>query len=331
MSEAQISYGTLAVRELLTRGNTYVVTDEKVFALYGALFAGTKHFVVKAGEKQKNLSTVEKILADMTANRCDRKTTLVAVGGGVVGDTAGFAASIFMRGIKWINIPTTLLAQVDSSVGGKTGVDIKGYKNIAGSFWMPESVHICLDFLQTLPECEWLCGLGEIVKHACLDTEVYGYVLSNFDKLRAREAAAVEKAVFLNVRYKESVTSADFKELGLRKRLNAGHTIGHALEKLDGFKRSHGEYVALGLVAEAAMFKEIIDGEFYAAMCGIAKRVCADMPKVSAEKVLSAAYADKKNDGGKISFMIAVNAGSVREYLIDKDEFLRRAECIFTR
>lgn len=328
MKEAVISKEISDIKERLRGENTFVVTDEIIYSLYGELFAGAKCFVMDSGEQFKTLATVESILAAMTAGGCNRKTTVIAVGGGVVGDTAGFAASIFMRGVNWINVPTTLLAQVDSGIGGKTGVDIDCYKNIAGSFWMPEEVHIRTDFLKTLPSREWMCGMGEVIKHASIDNGIYGFVLENTDALFGAKEEIMERLVTLNVRYKESVVAQDFKEQGIRKRLNAGHTVGHAVEKLDGFKMSHGRYVALGLRIEMTMFRELIEPDFYENISAMTKRICAEKPMVSAESIAAAARADKKNPSGKISFMIPTGGGQTAEQLIDAKEMIRRLKCL---
>ena len=316
------------IKKMLSGDNVYAVTDSNVFSLYPELFKLERLFVMPFGEQNKNLSTVGNILSDMTEKGCDRKTLLIAVGGGVVGDTAGFVASIFMRGIEWINVPTTLLAQVDSGIGGKTGVDIDKYKNIAGSFHMPKDVYICTDFLHTLPQREWLCGVGEIIKHAFLDEKIYEFIRQNLNKLLSRDNAVTKKTVDMNVSYKESIVREDFREGGLRKRLNAGHTVGHSLEKVDGFKLSHGEYVAAGLIAEMKMFEEKVDSHFFKEACEMAELVCPFFPAFLPDDLLKAAKADKKNSGGKISFMIAEKQGVINEYLIGGDEFLRRLKCL---
>lgn len=328
MNEAVIFNDITNLEPLLGRRNIFIVTDEIVYSLYGGRFAGARSFIMDSGEGFKTLATVERILAAMTAGGCDRETTVIAVGGGVVGDTAGFAASIFMRGVKWINVPTTLLAQVDSGIGGKTGVDIDSYKNIAGSFWMPGEVHICTEFLKTLPTREWICGMGEIVKHACLDSGIYQFVTNNFDALFAAKDELLTELVTLNARYKESIVKQDFKEHGLRKRLNAGHTVGHSVEKIDGFKMSHGKYIALGLRIEMTMFRGIIEQDFYDVITAMTRRICPDMPRVTAVDIATYARADKKNSSGKISFMIPTAVGEVTEQLLDFKELVKKLECL---
>lgn len=313
------------IKKVLGGDNVYAVTDTNVKELYPELFASVRHIAFAAGEASKTLSTLGGIIADMVESGCDRKTTVVAVGGGVVGDTAGFAAASFMRGVEWINVPTTLLAMVDSGIGGKTGVDVGGYKNVAGAFHMPRRVLICEKFLQTLPQREWLCGCGEMVKHALLDAEIFRETAKGLDGLIARDENVTAKLVEMSARYKESVVGADFKEGGLRKRLNVGHTIGHAAEKSDNFRLSHGEYVALGIVAEMTLLKERIDRAFYVEAVAMAKRVCThSFPALTADALANAARADKKNASGKIVIMLPLGGGRVEEVALTAEELTER-------
>lgn len=332
MRAAEILTDTAAVEAALEADNVYAVTDTNVAALYDDLLTGVRHTAFPAGEANKNLATVGAIIEDMVRAGCDRRTTVVALGGGVVGDTAGYAAASFMRGVGWINVPTTLLACVDSGIGGKTGVDVGGYKNVAGAFHMPERVLICPAFLHTLPEREWLCGCGEMIKHALLSSAVYDATVADIDKLLARDPAVTMRLVEMNARYKEAVVAADFKESGLRKRLNVGHTVGHAVEKLDGFRLSHGEYVALGIIAEATMLSERLDPAFYEQAVLMARRVCRHpFPPLTAAAVTDAARADKKNAGGKIVIMLPLGDGEVAEIALTTAEFKERLESCLSR
>ncbi len=324
MNKARITDKISAAEKALAGDNVYAVTDANVFDLYPSLFAGVRHTVIGAGEKYKTLATVGTIIEDMVEAGCDRQTTLVAVGGGVTGDTAGYAAASFMRGVKWINVPTTLLAMVDSGIGGKTGVDVGGYKNVAGAFHMPDGVIVCRDFLRTLPEREWLCGCGEMVKHALLDKDIYAETVKNIDDLLSRGKSA-GRLIEMSVRYKESVTEADFREGGLRKRLNAGHTVGHAVERLDGFRLSHGEYVALGLRAEAGMFADELDKDYYSSVCDMCRKVCRHrFPFLDIADITATARTDKKNTRGNIVIELPVGGGRVEEKTLSPEEFERR-------
>jgi len=313
------------IKAALGGRNVYIVTDSNVAELYSDLFFSVRCTVIDAGEHSKNLYTVRGIIADMVRCGCDRKTTVIAVGGGVVGDKAGYAAASFMRGVDWINVPTTLLAMVDSGIGGKTGVDVGGYKNVAGAFHMPKRVLICTEFLRTLPEREWLCGCGEMIKHALLDENIFRATFFAIDKLIARDGETADKLIVMSARYKESVVKADFREGGLRKRLNVGHTVGHAAEKLDDFRLSHGEYVALGIIAEMSMFRERISADYFDKAVGMARAVCSNgFPRLKAEDITEAAKGDKKNADGKIVVMLPTGGGNVEEIALAPEEFKER-------
>jgi len=287
-------------------GNVFLVTDENVAGYYSHLF-DCPHYIMRAGEKNKTLATVEKITTAMLKAGCDRRAVLVAMGGGVVGDTAGFAAAVYMRGIQWVNIPTTLLAQADSGAGGKTGVNLGAYKNMAGAFHAPKEVIICHDFLGTLPKKEYLSGLGEIIKTAMLDRELWEWVY----KYRFGN---IEKIVKACIEFKQSVVKEDFREEGRRKILNLGHTIGHALETLDNHTLPHGEYVAWGILHETKMFEEDIDPKFLAEVRDLIGEILEGNPdpynKFDKAAIIDACRKDKKNKGGKITFVVPVKAGA---------------------
>ena len=189
---------------VLPEGNVYVLTDENVARLY-PFVTGQRGFVIEPGEDAKTLRSVGRIARDMLEKGCDRGTTFVTVGGGVVGDLGGFVAATYMRGLKWINVPTTLLAQVDSSVGGKTAVDLDGYKNIVGAFWLPEEVIVSPMWLDTLPPREKLCGEGEIFKTSLIDAGVYGMY---------EPGHITPELIRACIRFKEGVVRDDFRETG---------------------------------------------------------------------------------------------------------------------
>ncbi|MCL2370660.1 MAG: 3-dehydroquinate synthase [Firmicutes bacterium] len=292
----------------------FLVTDENVFELYkNKLNFDCPKFVMKAGEKGKTLGTAEAIATAMIKAGCDRKTRLVALGGGVVGDTAGFAAASYMRGVEWVSIPTTLLSQVDSGVGGKTAVNIGSYKNMFGAFWMPQEVIVCTDFLATLPDREWLSGIGEVIKTAILEPELWEIIYKNRALLMSKDLRLITQAVKLCVDFKDKVTQVDFKETGLRRILNLGHTIGHALESADGYKRTHGEYVLWGIKYEASLFEDVIDPQFLGQireLLDIALKGRTDpYLKLDKQVVGAAAMKDKKNEGGKVVYVVPVKAG----------------------
>ncbi len=208
---------------------------------------------IPAGERSKSMATVEKMLTRMLERHYDRNLTVLAIGGGVVGDLAGFVASIYKRGVHCIQVPTTLLAQVDSCIGGKTGVNHPSGKNLIGTIVQPKLVWADLQFLQTLPRKEIVCGLGEVVKYGIIkDAELFSICEENLDKLFELDAAFTFEIVRRSCEIKANVVSADERETGLRMILNFGHTIGHAIEAALAYKRiSHGEAVLIGMLAES--------------------------------------------------------------------------------
>lgn len=232
-----------------------IVTDTNVEKLYlkevKKIFADlsydTYDFCFKAGEKSKNLDTVSKLYGYLISNQFDRKDILVALGGGVVGDLCGFAAATYLRGIDFIQIPTTLLSQVDSSIGGKVGVDFEAYKNMVGAFHSPILVYIAANCLQTLPERELASGMAEVIKHGLIrDKSYYAWIKEHREELLKRETKALLQAVKVSDEIKKAVVEEDPKEEGIRGILNFGHTLGHAIEKEMNFKLSHGACVGLG-------------------------------------------------------------------------------------
>ncbi len=226
----------------------FVLTDSNVYRLYQEWFKkwflGEEIFVLEAGEENKNFHSLYAILEKMTGAGMRRTSRLFAVGGGVIGDIGGLAAALYMRGISCVQIPTTLLAQVDSSVGGKTAVDLNGVKNVVGAFYQPCEVLIDPSFLSTLPEREVKCGLGEIVKYAALSGEI-------FDELSQSSWEDFTPLISACVRHKAGVVTRDEKECGERKSLNVGHTTGHAIELHSGL--SHGESVLYGMRLETML------------------------------------------------------------------------------
>jgi 3-dehydroquinate synthase len=226
-------------------GPLYLKAVEQTLAAYDPLT-----LVLPDGEKIKTLATLERIVGELLTARCDRRVTLIALGGGVVGDLAGFAAAVYQRGVPFIQIPTTLLAQVDSSVGGKTGVNHALGKNMIGAFYQPACVLIDTDSLNTLPDKELSAGLAEIIKYGLIrDPEFFVWLEANLEKLLARDPSALSYAIERSCRNKAEVVAADEREAGLRALLNFGHTFGHAIETGSGYGVwLHGEAVAAGMV-----------------------------------------------------------------------------------
>ena len=237
-----------------------IITDSNVDLLYGnALFSlfedhGLKvcKYVFEAGEASKTLDTTKNIYSFLIENNIERKDVLIALGGGVVGDITGFVAATYLRGVDFIQIPTTLLSQTDSSIGGKTGVDFDGYKNMVGSFKMPRLVYINLNTLETLDNRQYFAGFAEVMKHGLLgDVVFYEWLIENMYEICEKDTNVVTEMLVRSCNIKREIVQKDPTEKGVRALLNLGHTIGHAIEKAKNFELLHGECVALGTVAAA--------------------------------------------------------------------------------
>lgn len=293
----------------------FVFTDERVWALYGkkvrAALGDVPVHAMPAGEEHKTPETLFALLAAMAGAGLHRNACLVCLGGGVVGDIGGLAASLYMRGIACIQVPTTLLSQVDSSVGGKTAVDFMGVKNLVGAFFQPKHVFADPAFFATLPPREIRCGLGEIVKHGALDGDIYDTLQANRDRLFDLDFLA--EIVPANIAFKARVVRADATEKGLRKCLNLGHTTAHAFELLDG-KLSHGEYVLVGTMFEAELAKRHADGDaaYLDELQSLCLAVLGGMPALpDAEEAARFALLDKKNTGkGSVVMTVPVAKGN---------------------
>jgi 3-dehydroquinate synthase len=270
--DIHIGVGLLAQPELITRVLPHrriaVVTNETVAPLYldplGARLreAGVDFIpvILPDGESHKDWHTLQRVFDALLANRCDRQTTIVALGGGVVGDIAGFAAATYQRGVPFIQIPTTLLAQVDSSVGGKTGINHPLGKNMIGAFHQPLAVIADTDALGTLPDRELRAGIAEVIKHGAIrDAAFFAWLEANMDAVLARDPGALAHAVRRSIEIKAEVVALDERETGPRALLNFGHTFGHAIETGAGYGESlHGEAVAAGMVMAADLSSRLM-------------------------------------------------------------------------
>lgn len=306
----------------------FLITDDNVYNLYRALIDKTfkncvKH-VICAGELSKNTQVLLRILQAMLKAGMRRNGTVIALGGGVVGDIAGLAASLYMRGVHIVQIPTTLLAQVDSSVGGKTAVDMEGVKNVIGAFYQPEEVIIDPLFLKTLPEREINCGLGEIIKYGALDAEIYDKLLS---AKNLKDLNFLGDITYDCVKFKAEVVSKDERDLnGVRKILNLGHTTGHALE-LNYGEKSHGEYVLIGAYYELQIARNygICGGEYAENLEKLILSVIDEKPCFdNIDGALISAMHDKKNDDDKISLIVPATKGNSAELKLDFNEYCRQ-------
>jgi 3-dehydroquinate synthase len=275
---------------------------------------------VPAGEKSKRIAVVEQCYDELAAHRLERKSFIVALGGGVVGDLAGFVAATYLRGIPFVQVPTTLLAQVDSSVGGKTGVNLKAGKNLVGAFYQPRLVLCDLDTLKTLPKREYVSGLAEVIKYGIIyDAVLFAQLEHNLPKLLQRDAATLAAVVARCCEIKAEVVGEDETEGGLRAILNFGHTIGHAIENSSGYgKFLHGEAISIGQVAAAKLSHKIL-GLPSGDVARIEKLfIHAGLPvkfKANAgqrKKLFTAMQLDKKVCGGEVKFVLADKLGRVK-------------------
>jgi len=295
--------------------------------------------VIQPGEASKTLREAASLYDGFLAAGLDRGSVVVALGGGVVTDLAGFAAATYLRGIAWIAVPTTLLAQVDASVGGKTGVDLPEGKNLIGAFHQPAAVLADVATLATLPDEELRTGLAEVVKHAVIrDAALAATLEAEADRILAREAPVLEEVVARNVRIKAAVVMADEREAGLRRILNYGHTIGHALETLalrspadfPGPALTHGRAVALGMMAEAAIAlrRGLIGRAVLARQRRILERFGLPVRLASppdAARCLEILARDKKTEAGRRRFVLPEAIGQVRVVQDVTDDEIRQA------
>lgn len=306
-------------------GQKFIITDTNVYKIYSRLlneyFAQSPVFVIKAGEKSKNLFNLTKILSAMADAELKRDSTVIAFGGGVVGDIAGLAASLYMRGVRLVQIPTTLLSQVDSAVGGKTAVDFKNIKNLVGSFYQPHEVIVDTGFLKTLPVRQIRCGLGEIIKYAALDKNIYNAISDN-DLFNLEFLASVIPDC---IKHKVDVVSSDERDLnGARKTLNLGHTTGHALE-LFYKRKSHGECVLAGMYYELYIAQKLGIGEkkYFNSLRRLIEKVIRVPKYADVEKAAAFAKMDKKNAGANITLIVPEREGECAEININFDEYVR--------
>lgn len=274
------------------------------------------YYELKSGENSKSHEQLRKIYESLIYNNFGRDSLMIAIGGGVTGDLAGYCAATYMRGLQLVHIPTTLLAAVDSSIGGKTAINLNGYKNIIGAFHQPEMVLIDTEFLKTLPKKEFISGMGEVIKYAYISSpELYDLINENFDRIFNKEEKIIDEIILKCAAIKAGVVSNDERENGLRKILNFGHTFGHAIESAAGFKLRHGECVVYGIVAELFLSnkigvltrKKLIK---YLELPGRLnlKNVLVDL---DFEKIYENMYVDKKNRNGKINFVLLSNLGKI--------------------
>jgi shikimate kinase/3-dehydroquinate synthase len=313
----------LSVHQLYKK--TTLITNPHIMNLYGYKVieslknAGFEPFLIKIpdGERYKTLNQVNKIYDKLLSYKMDRYSSIVALGGGVIGDVAGFAAATYMRGVPYVQVPTTLLAQVDSSVGGKTGVNHPAGKNLIGAFYQPKLVFIDVDVLKTLKERDLKAGLAEVVKYGILsDEKLFSYLEKNTAKILNLDNHSLMRIIKRSCEIKAKIVEEDEREKGVRTLLNLGHTFGHAIELLTNFKKyRHGEAVALGIVLAAdfsfrlGLCAKEVPGRIRKLISGIGLSV--DLPKIPAGDFMKAMELDKKIKGGKVRLILIEMIGKV--------------------
>ena len=300
-----------------------IITDPTVNRLYGdALnqrltedgFRVTT-LLVPEGEEQKSLETAGRLYHELTNSHAERTTPIIALGGGVIGDLAGFVAATYLRGVPLVQLPTTLLAQVDSSIGGKVAVDHGHLKNEIGAFYQPELVIADIDTLRTLPAGEMANGLAEVIKSAAIrDSDFFAFLEENIDRVKSLDENVLEEIVFHSVKIKVGVVEKDERDLGLRGILNYGHTIGHAIESVSDFRVRHGGAVATGMLAAAEISSRmgLLDQNGLLRLENLIGKagLPTGMPGLKLDEIIQAMQHDKKVLRGKIRFVLLESIGS---------------------
>ena len=299
-----------------------IVTDSNVADLYlqevkdslQETFGKVFEFIIPAGERNKTLDNIKQLYEYLIVHHFDRKDCLIALGGGVVGDMTGYAAATYLRGIDFIQVPTTLLSQVDSSIGGKTGVDFDSYKNMVGAFHMPRLVYMNLSVLKTLPDEQFVCGMGEILKHGLIKNKEYlDWCIEHIEKIKAKEFETLLYMIKESCKIKRDIVEKDPTEKGDRALLNFGHTLGHAIEKLKNFELLHGQCVAIGCIA--ALRLSYMKGMISRSMCEYVEscfkkfNLPTTVSGIHADEILSISKSDKKMEAGKIKFILLRDIG----------------------
>lgn len=305
---------------IIADSNTEKLFGEKVLHILEGNCKKVILYAFPAGESSKTLDTVREIYKTLIEEKFDRKDLLLALGGGVVGDITGFAAATYLRGIDFIQIPTTLIAQSDSSIGGKTGVDFDGYKNMVGAFYMPKLVYMNISVLKELDERQFYAGFAEVMKHGLIkDAGFYEWLLENMYEIHDRNPEILEEMVIRSCTVKKLVVEKDPTEKGDRALLNFGHTIGHAIEKYMNFEMLHGECIALGMVAAAYISWKhnwLSMDEYYEVRdMFVPFNLPISIDNIEPDKILTLLKSDKKMEAGQIKFVLLKKVGKA---VIDK-------------
>lgn len=333
------------------RKNVFAVVDDNVYKFHCdqieqqiSEYANKFHcYRLPPGEKSKSFQQINKLYSELINNGFGRDTLLIAIGGGVTGDAAGFAASTYMRGIELVHVPTTLLSIVDSAIGGKTGINFADRKNIVGSFYQPKLVFHDTELLGTLPSSEVSCGIGEIIKYAFMaDRDFFYLVKDNLEQFYLMPNKVATDILTTSANIKANVVMQDTKESGLRKILNFGHTFGHGIESNLMYKIKHGEAVIAGIIASLYLSHRLglIDTQMLDEMLELpmAIKLPKAVRKLDLERVYEAMLSDKKNRDGKIKFVLASNIGKIlidmeadKKLVLDAIQKMQKNIQIYTR
>lgn len=294
---------------LVDFSNTVFITDDNIFAKHKSKFKGHNVIVLKPGEEFKVQATVDAIIGQLIEMGADRKTWLVGVGGGVITDITGYVAAIYMRGINYGFVPTTVLAMVDAAIGGKNGVNVGLYKNLVGAIRQPEFLLYDFSFLKTLPKHEWSSGFAEIIKHACIhDAAMFRQLEKNSLSFYKKNPAAMSVLVKRNALLKSEIARTDEHEQGIRKMLNFGHTLGHALENI--YELTHGQAISIGMVAASMVSQNLTGFKETSRVMSLLKKY--ELPVSAAydtKKVFSLMKMDKKKDKNNINYILLEKIG----------------------
>lgn len=298
-----------SLQKIVSKSNAVILTDENVFNAHERKFKGWNCIVLKPGEAYKVQATADAIIDQLIAFGADRQTTLIGIGGGVVTDITGYVAAIYMRGIKCGFVPTTLLCMVDASIGGKNGIDVGIYKNMAGTIRQPSFIFQTTEFLATLPETEWQNGFAEIIKHACIkDARMFRMLEENDLTSFQKKKALLNELVQRNILLKSKVVQADEFEKGERKLLNFGHTIGHALE--NQYELSHGQAISIGMTYAALLSEQFTAFKSASKVIHLLEKYgLPTFAEFNKDRVMTALKMDKKKTKDSIHFVLLQKIG----------------------
>ncbi len=330
LSKVRVGESISNIRSYAAPDNTVIVTDENLDKYYSEMFTGYPVIVIGTGEGIKTLATVETIIRRLIELRAHRKTFLLGIGGGIVCDITGFAASIYMRGIPFGFVSTSLLSQVDASVGGKNGVNIDGLKNMAGVINQPEFVICDNRMLNTLPDEEYTNGMAELIKTACLESDgLYKFISDNREKLLNRDNDAAAEAVYRSVKFKAKIVEEDEREESVRRILNLGHTLGHAVEKVKGTKHGFAVSAGIGFALELSKEYGLIDSsvvnevkdllKYFGLPCSLNEVT----QKGDISELIKAVESDKKKGGDTINFILLKGIGESVIRSIKSEELMK--------